>query len=86
MKAIRDRVIEIATDVIEREFLAVCAEDRLDVHGGAVAQARRLIRLSLDGLGDCRSFERMTDAVIRREVTPHLRAIVRDALAGARPS
>ena len=84
--SIRDRVIAIASDVLERELLKVCAEDRLRVTAEAEREARQRIRSALDGVGDCKSFERMSDPKIRAGITPHLRTVLRDALAAKRPS
>ncbi len=86
-KTIRERVIEIAADVLNTEFAAICAADGM---GAAYAEradgARASIRRVLDSLGDCRSFEKMTDAGIRASLKPELRKLVREALATRRPS
>lgn len=86
-KPIRDRVIEIAQAIIEEEFAAIAAEDGLGAAAAAVLDITRpRLRAALDGIGDCRSFERLSDRQIRAAITPELRPLVRKAIAEMRPS
>ena len=83
---IRERVIAVALAVVEEEFRAVCREDNVRVTETSAEKARANIRRSLDGLGDCRAYERSTDAEIRASFERHPRPLVREALALRRPS
>ena len=85
-KTIRERVIEIAGAVIEEEFAAIVAADRLGFPADVADTVRQRIKASLDGIGDCRTYEKMNDKQIRGEVAPPLRKLVREALASRRPS
>lgn len=85
-KPIRERVIEIAQAVIEEEFAVIVAADRLGFPADAASDVRHQIKASLDGIGDCRTYEKMSDKQIRSDVAPPLRKLVRESLAGRRPS